>query len=67
MIEQQLAAAEVAKLKSELSQKAAKMPLPADLRLAVEQKLAKEPRLSWDMALAELLANRRPLITRPTK
>jgi len=39
MIEQQLAAAEVAKLKPELSQKAAKMPLPADLRLAVEQKL----------------------------
>jgi hypothetical protein len=49
-----------------LSQKAAKVPLPADLRLAVEQKLAEEPRLSWDIALA-LLANRRPLITRPTK
>ena len=39
LIEQQLAAAEVEKLKPELSQKAAKVPLPADLRQAVEQKL----------------------------
>ena len=58
-IEQQLAAAEVEKLKPGLSQAAANVALPADLRQAVERRLAAEPRLSWDEALAELLANRR--------
>jgi hypothetical protein len=33
---------------------------------AVERRLAAEPQLSWDMALAEMLAGR-PWITRPTK
>jgi hypothetical protein len=42
------------------------MPLPPNLRKAVEQRLAAEPQLSWDAALAELLG-RRPWITRPVR
>jgi hypothetical protein len=55
LIEQQLAAAEVGKLRAKLSRAAARTPLPADLRQAVEQRLAAVPQLSWDAALAELL------------
>jgi hypothetical protein len=66
LIEQQLAAAEVEKLKPKLSQAAARVPLPADLRQKIEQRLAAERRLSWDMASAEVLG-RRPLITRPIR
>jgi hypothetical protein len=55
LIEQQLAAAAVEKLRAKLSRAAARTPLPADLRQAVEQRLAAEPQLSWDAALAELL------------
>jgi hypothetical protein len=65
LIEQQLAAA-VERIKAELSEKASQTPLPPDLRQAVERRLAEDPQLSWDAALAELLG-RRPLITRPTK
>jgi hypothetical protein len=66
LIEQRLGAVEVAKIRAKLSQEAAQVPLPADLRQAVERKLAAEARLSWDAALAELLG-KRPWITRPTK
>jgi hypothetical protein len=55
LIEQQLAAAEVEKLRTKLSRAAARTPLPADLRQAVERRLAEEPQLPWDAALAELL------------
>jgi hypothetical protein len=41
------------------------VPLPADLRQAVEQKLAEEPELSWDRALNRLLPNSPPLLRRP--
>jgi hypothetical protein len=65
-IEQQLAAAEVEKLKPGLSQAAATVALPAGLRHAVERRFAAEPRLSWDEALAELLGERH-WITRPIR
>jgi hypothetical protein len=55
LIEQQLAAAQVEKLKARLSRTAARTPLPADLRQGVERRLAEEPQLPWDAALAELL------------
>jgi hypothetical protein len=43
------------------------VPLPPDLRQNIEQRLAAERRLSWDMALAELLAGPpRSPIKRPT-
>ena len=51
---------------AELTQKAARMPLPADLRQQVEQRFDAEPRLSWDAALAEVLG-RRPWIIRPIR
>jgi len=55
LIEQQLAAAAVEKLKAKLSKAAAKTPLPPDLQQAVEQLLAEHPEKPWDAALAELL------------
>jgi hypothetical protein len=59
LIEQQLVAAEVEKLRTKLSRAAARTPLPADLRQAAEQRLAGELQLSWHAALAELLRVRR--------
>jgi hypothetical protein len=67
LIEQRLAAAEVAKIRAKLSQEAAQVPLPPDLRQAVERKLAAEARLAWDQALDQIVPGGRPLITRPTK
>jgi hypothetical protein len=56
LIEQQLAAAAVEKLKAKLSKEAAKTPLPPDLRKAVEGLLANgHAELPWDAALAALL------------
>jgi hypothetical protein len=55
LIEQQIAAAAIGKLKTRLSKEAAKTPAPPDLRKSVEQRLAEEPQLPWDAALAELL------------
>ena len=60
LIEQQFAAAAVEKLKAELSQEAAKTPLPADLRARVEEVHAAQPELPWDAALAELLTQLPP-------
>jgi hypothetical protein len=59
LIEQQFAAAEVEKLRAALTEKAAQVRLPGDLRHAVERRLAADPQLSWDMALAEVLGKRR--------
>jgi hypothetical protein len=42
------------------------MSLPANLRQVVEQRLADEPELPWDAALAEILAPRQ-FITRPIR
>jgi hypothetical protein len=55
LIEQQRAAAAVAKLKTKLLKEAAKVPLPPDLRQAVEQRLVEHPQMPWDAALAALL------------
>jgi DNA topoisomerase 6 subunit A-like protein len=55
LIEQQVAAAAIKKLRAELSEEAAKTPVPPDLRKAVEQRLAEEPLLPWDAALADVL------------
>jgi hypothetical protein len=67
LIEQKLAAAEVEKIKAKLMQEAAQVPLPADLYRKVEQRLAAEQKLSWDQALADVLAGGRPRIGRPTR
>jgi hypothetical protein len=55
LTEQRLAAAAVEKLSAELSDKAAKIPVPPDLRQAVGARLAEDPHLPWDAALAEIL------------
>jgi hypothetical protein len=55
LIEQQLAAAAVEKLKAKLHKDALTRPLPADLSARVKALIVERPELSWDAALAELL------------
>jgi hypothetical protein len=55
LIEQQLAAAAVEKLKAELQREAATRELPADLSARIEALLVEQPELSWDAAVAEVL------------
>ena len=55
LVEQQLAAAAVEKLKAKLQKDAAKRALPADLSARVQTLLKVCPELPWDAALAELL------------
>ena len=55
LIEQQLAAAAVEKLKAKLQKDAGKRALPEDLHARVEALLKERPELPWDAALAKLL------------
>ena len=55
LIEQQLAAVAVEKLKAKLQKEAAKRALPDDLCARVEALLDERQALSWDAALVALL------------
>jgi hypothetical protein len=55
LIEQRLAGAAIAPLKSEIIKQAAATQLPTDLRQRLADTLAEEPQLPWDAALADVL------------
>jgi hypothetical protein len=55
LIEQRLAGAAIARLKSKITKQAAITKLPADLHQRLADVLAQKPQLPWDAALADVL------------
>ena len=56
VIEQQLAEKAIAEIADKIAAEAKAAELPTDLRQRVEAYLAKHPRLSWDAAVAQIIA-----------
>jgi predicted metal-dependent peptidase len=57
LIEQQLAEKEIAKIRSRIAAEAANAKLPSTLRRRVEAELRKQPVLSWDQAVKNIVAS----------